>query len=107
MRWDAERYDAAHSPQSDVGMELIAMAAVRAEDSILDVGCGTGKLTVELARLAHKGKVVGINPSFEMLQKARKAASAHENIFLLQIPAQRINFNMVGRYRCLRVFMPT
>ena len=92
MRWDAERYDSAHAPQIDVGRELIAMAAVRAEDSILDIGCGTGKLTCELAGLAHKGKVVGIDPSFEMLQKARKAASVHENIFLLQIPAQRINF---------------
>jgi|GEM_PF-2000506 len=92
MRWDAERYDSAHSPQIDVGRELIKMAAVRAEDSILDIGCGTGKLTCELAGLAHKGKVVGIDPSFEMLQKARKAASVHENIFLLQIPVQRINF---------------
>ncbi|MBI1810532.1 MAG: methyltransferase domain-containing protein [Nitrospirae bacterium] len=69
MRWDAERYDSAHGPQIDVGRELIKMATVRAEDSILDIGCGTGKLTIELARRTSKGCVIGIDPSEEMLKR--------------------------------------
>lgn len=79
MRWDAERYDLTHAPQIDAGMELIEMASVRAEDSILDIGCGTGKLTLELALLAHKGKVVGIDPSAEMFDKAREKALSMSN----------------------------
>ena len=92
MRWDAEKYDSTHAPQIDVGRELIAMAAVRANDSILDIGCGTGKLTCELASLAHKGKVVGIDPSIEMLERARENALSAGNIALINISAQRINF---------------
>ena len=50
MRWDAEKYDAAKAPQVDAGRELIDLAKICESDSILDIGCGTGKLTVELVR---------------------------------------------------------
>jgi trans-aconitate methyltransferase len=93
MRWDAEAYDSAKSPQTDAGMELLAMASVRAKDSILDIGCGTGRLTLELARLAHKGKIVGIDPSAEMFDKAREKTLSMSNVSLINIPAQAIDFN--------------
>lgn len=92
MRWDAGMYDAAHSPQTDVGRELIDMARVKADDSILDIGCGTGTLTIELARLAQKGKVVGIDPSAEMLERAREKALSAGNMALINIPAQKMGF---------------
>jgi len=66
MRWDAEEYDAVRKPpQADAGRELISMAGVRVDDSVLDIGCGTGGLTMELARLAPKGSVTGIDSSRE------------------------------------------
>lgn len=92
MRWDAEKYDSAKSSQTDAGRELIEMASVKAGDSILDIGCGTGRLTAELARLAHKGKVMGIDPSPEMVSKARKTTTSFDNISLMQILAQKIDF---------------
>ncbi len=92
MRWDAGMYDATRLPQTDAGRELIAMSCVKADDSILDIGCGTGTLTIELARLAHKGKVVGIDPSPEMLDKAREKALSMSHVSLINIPAHAIDF---------------
>jgi trans-aconitate methyltransferase len=92
MRWDAEKYDSAHGPQIDVGLALIEMAGVKADDSILDIGCGTGKLTMELVRLARKGTVVGIDPSPEMFNKAREMSSSAGNILMMNIPAQEMKF---------------
>jgi trans-aconitate methyltransferase len=92
MKWDAEQYDNARAPQIDAGRELIAMAGVKEDDSILDLGCGTGKLTVELARLAHRGKVVGIDPSAEMFERARQTTGPMSNISLFNIPAQAAEF---------------
>jgi trans-aconitate 2-methyltransferase len=92
MKWDAAQYDAAKAPQIDAGRELIALAGVREHDAILDLGCGTGKLTIELARLASKGSVVGIDPSEEMLDKARAVASGADNMSLIKAPAEDLEF---------------
>ena len=93
MRWDAEKYDSTKAPQIDAGKDLIATAKVCDTDSILDIGCGTGKLTVELANLASKGFVVGIDPSEEMLAKAKTISDKIKNISFIQIPAQSMDFN--------------
>lgn len=82
MKWDAALYDAVKAPQIDAGRELIALAGIRETDSVLDIGCGTGVLTCELARLAQGGSVTGIDPSLEMLKKAEETCSARRNVSL-------------------------
>jgi len=93
MKWDAEKYDAVKAPQVDAGRELLGLAGPRENDSILDLGCGTGKLTVELARLALQGRVTGLDPSPEMLARAREASAGLGNLRLLELPAQTMEFD--------------
>ena len=50
---------------------LVQLAAVGPEDSVLDVGCGTGYSTAVLARLGRK--VVGVEPEPELADAARRA----------------------------------
>jgi protein-L-isoaspartate(D-aspartate) O-methyltransferase len=50
---------------------LVQLAAVGPEDSVLDVGCGTGYSTAVLARLGRK--VVGLEPEPELADAARRA----------------------------------
>jgi trans-aconitate 2-methyltransferase len=69
------------------------MAAVKAGDAVLDIGCGTGTLTVKLARLADKGRVVGIDPSAEMLERAKEKVLSADNIALINVPAQKMYFS--------------
>lgn len=92
MKWDAEKYDAVKAPQIDAGRELIGLAGVRENDAILDLGCGTGKLTVELAGLVPGGRVVGLDPSLEMLDKARESSTSLGNLRLVQASAQTMEF---------------
>ena len=92
MKWDATQYDAVKAPQIDAGKELIAMAKVRENDAVLDLGCGTGKLTIEIARLASKGSVVGIDPSDDMLAKAAATLSDAGNARLIKVHAEDIDF---------------
>jgi SAM-dependent methyltransferase len=55
---------------------LRAAYGIRSGDSVLDVGCGTGLTTREAARLAAPGRVVGVDVSERMLERARELTAA-------------------------------
>jgi ubiquinone/menaquinone biosynthesis C-methylase UbiE len=66
-----------------MGRELRQQAANLARlqpgDQVLDVGCGTGTLAIEVQRrVGSSGRVVGIDPGTEQIARARaKAAQRH------------------------------
>ena len=92
MKWDAEKYDRVNIQQFESGMELIRLADVRKDDLILDLGCGTGTITAELAGIAPKGHVTGIDPSFEMIDRASERCRDINNVTFHNIPAQSMTF---------------
>lgn len=68
---DAEFYDAIHGGfREDTGLWL--SFAGRTDRPVLEVGCGTGRIALELARAGHQ--VTGIDPSPAMLAIARRKA---------------------------------
>jgi trans-aconitate 2-methyltransferase len=68
--WDAARYQDQHSFVWRYGANLLEELSPRAGERILDVGCGTGQLTAEIARSG--AAVVGLDNSADMLAEARK-----------------------------------
>jgi ubiquinone/menaquinone biosynthesis C-methylase UbiE len=54
-------------------------AVIKPGDSVLDVGCGTGEVTLLAKTRAKNGKVYGIDPAPEMITVARKKA-AHKKL---------------------------
>ena len=48
---------------------------LRATDELLDVGCGPGTITIDLARRLGSGRVVGVDRSAEVVEIARAAAA--------------------------------
>lgn len=69
--WDAERYHRLSDPQVAWGQRVLDRLAPGAGETILDVGCGTGRLTAQLAAAAGTGLVVGLDRSAAMLHQAR------------------------------------
>jgi SAM-dependent methyltransferase len=67
--WNARLYDASHGFVWEFGRDLLGMLAPRAGERILDVGCGTGHLTAEIA--AAGARVTGVDRSPSMIAQAR------------------------------------
>ncbi len=67
--WDAARYHRISDPQLAWGRAVLSRLSLSAGEWILDLGCGTGRLTEEIA--ASPGLfVVGLDRSAAMLQQA-------------------------------------
>ena len=69
--WDAKLYDAKHDFVWKYGSDVVSLLDPQAGEGILDVGCGTGHLTAQIAESgAH---VTGVDRSAEMVAAARLA----------------------------------
>ncbi len=72
-RWHAQIYDLTRWAFLFGRTELIRHAAKQtAPRRILEIGCGTGKNLVELARQFPQARIVGLDLSADMLEKAQR-----------------------------------
>lgn len=68
--WDAKLYDGAHGFVTTHGESLIGLLNPQPGEKILDMGCGTGRLTAEIA---EKGAIaIGLDASPEMIEAAKR-----------------------------------
>ncbi len=74
--WDAELYDRAAAFVWQHGSDLIDLLAPQPGERVLDLGCGTGHLTAELA--ARGASVVGLDNDPAMIEQARLSYPALE-----------------------------
>jgi SAM-dependent methyltransferase len=77
----AEIYDSRFVPAlfAQWGPKVVDAAAITTGMTVLDVGCGTGALTVSVAeRVGEEGRTVGIDPNPDMLTVARRKPVAVE-----------------------------
>lgn len=69
--WDARLYDDRHGFVWQHGASLVELLAPRPGERVLDLGCGTGHLTAQIAEAG--AEVVGLDSDPVMLAKARAA----------------------------------
>jgi trans-aconitate methyltransferase len=69
--WNATSYHKVSGPQTGWGQKVLARLALRGDERVIDAGCGSGRLTGELADRLPRGQVIAIDRSWNMLQTAR------------------------------------
>src|SRR5919197_715959 len=71
--WDARTYDRSSEPQQAWASDVLArLEGVAPDATVLDVGCGTGRVTEALLALVPLGRVLAIDASAEMVELARR-----------------------------------
>ena len=77
-QWNANEYLQFSSSQQQWAKESILKANLKENEHVLDVGCGDGRITAEIAKYLIKGSVVGIDNSEHMISLAKKKFSGEE-----------------------------
>jgi trans-aconitate 2-methyltransferase len=70
MAWDPAQYEKFKKERARPFFDLLAQLDDISPRSIVDLGCGTGELTAELAKKWPQAEVVGVDNSPEMLEKS-------------------------------------
>lgn len=93
--WNPEDYRQHSSQQQKWAREILARLGLQGEERILDIGCGDGKITAEVAQAVPHGLVVGLDSSAEMIAFARRdhCSDTASNLRFRQGDAQRLGFD--------------
>jgi trans-aconitate methyltransferase len=92
--WNPADYHEHSYPQYAFALGLLERLRLNGDERILDVGCGDGKVSAELATRVPHGSVLGIDASPDMIAFAQRAfpASAHPNLSFRYGDAAKLTF---------------
>jgi len=83
--FDGKKYEKASTHQKEWGMKLIAELGLRGTERVLDLGCGDGALTAQIAAHLPRGKALGIDASEGMIDVARQKQTGNLHFVLMDI----------------------
>lgn len=83
--FDGKKYEKASAHQKEWGSKLIRELGLKGTERVLDLGCGDGTLTIQIAELLPKGEVVGVDASQGMINTALPKARKNVRFLLMDI----------------------
>jgi trans-aconitate 2-methyltransferase len=73
--WDARTYDRVADPQTRWGSAVLDRLPLAGDETVVDAGCGTGRVTEQLVERLPSGHVIAIDGSPAMLAEAARRLS--------------------------------
>jgi trans-aconitate 2-methyltransferase len=71
--WDASTYDRVSGPQVEFAERVLARLPLAGDETVLDAGCGSGRVTELLLERLPRGRVVAVDAAPSMVEHAREA----------------------------------
>ncbi len=80
--WNAQAYARISALQQAMAAEVLSLLDMKDAKSILDLGCGNGKITAVIAVRVPEGRVVGVDASADMIAYAKEhfGEATHHNL---------------------------
>ena len=105
--WDAQAYNRVSALQQWLAEKSLAGLQLEGDERVLDLGCGDGKVTVEIAQRLPRGSVIGVDASHAMIAFAAQHFSADtcSNLEFRVVDAAHLSFadqfDLVVSFNCL------
>ena len=105
--WDPHDYERHSAAQASWARDCLARLRLRGDERVLDIGCGDGRISAELAALASSGTVLGVDSSPEMIAYARERhpSALRANLDFAVADARSLTFaaqfDLIVSFNCL------
>jgi trans-aconitate 2-methyltransferase len=70
--WSGANYDRLSTPMEAMGKEVLQRLPLEGSETVIDAGCGSGRVTEALIARLPRGRVVGVDASDSMIDVARE-----------------------------------
>ncbi len=88
--WDAASYDRVGAPMTEMAAAVLERLPLRGDETVLDAGCGTGRVSELLLERLPRGRVIAVDADEEMVRRARinlagRAEVLHADLLALEL----------------------
>jgi trans-aconitate 2-methyltransferase len=80
--WDASTYARVSGPQLEWSREVIDRLELRGDETVLDAGCGSGGVTLQLLERLPEGHVIAVDAAPSMVEHARATLGDRATVIL-------------------------
>src|SRR5690348_8128894 len=93
--WNAADYEQNSTMQFGLAEELLPRLRLAGWEHVLDLGCGSGRITAQIAGQVPAGAVTGVDVSPDMVAFARRQypPAGHPNLHFEVMDAQALRFH--------------
>lgn len=81
--WNAKEYERLGDPMTRWGGQVLERLQLNGDETVLDGGCGTGRVTEQLLARLPCGKVIGADASAKMIEQAKERFAGNPRVTLL------------------------
>jgi trans-aconitate 2-methyltransferase len=74
--WHGATYDRLSTPMEAMGREVLDRLELDGSETVIDAGCGSGRVTEALVQRLPHGRVIGVDASASMIEAARERLGA-------------------------------
>jgi trans-aconitate 2-methyltransferase len=71
LEWDASTYDSLELPHRRWGRDALARLSLQGDETVLELGCGSGRDSERLLEALPRGRLVAVDGSQQMLEQLR------------------------------------
>lgn len=84
-QWDAGAYDRVSAPQQEWGRRVLERLRLDGDETVLDAGCGSGRVTEMLLERLPRGRVIAVDSSQSMVDLARERIGERVDVRLVDL----------------------